>query len=134
MADKDEYLQIIEQNYETLTHLTKPNPGDYTEWCVTIIYYMALHYIHAYLAQKRKRHPASHANLTPEMQDPPLKNLYKTYRNLEDDSRDARYNGTKFSVDQIKNGSIRWFNAIQTSVSDWLKIPLSKQHDISILF
>lgn len=63
MPYKDKHLEIIKTNYNALVHLSNPDPSSYTDWCVTIIFYMALHYIQAYLAEAANEHPDSHALL-----------------------------------------------------------------------
>lgn len=134
MPSEHEHLQIIAQNHQALMHLSRPVPATHTEWCVVIIYYMAFHYINAYLARKHDEHPASHAMLTPWMGKIPLKDLYAAYRSLEDDSRGARYYGEKLSVKEINKSSLPRFNKIQASVMGWLKVPPAKSLDLSFLF
>jgi len=135
MASKEDHLHIVEHNHHALVHLAQPHPADYTDWCTVIIYYMALHYIHAYLAKRLDVHPSSHVTLQPLIQrTPSLKPLYMKYRHLEDDSRDARYYGKKFTLAEMGNGSLKWFHDIQGRIFHLLKMKDKKEHDLYPLF
>ena len=135
MPQTDKHFDIIEDNHSALAHLANPEPSKYTNWCVTIIFYMALHYIHAYLAKISNQHPDSHAALQPLIQkDSKLSPLYTKYRHLEDDSRKARYDGEKFTIPQMRNESIKWFKDIQSSIFSLLKIKNRQELDLYSLF
>ena len=99
MPNSIKHLSIIEQNYKTLVHLTQSVPSNYSDWCVTIIFYMALHYVHAFLSEELAEHPNDHQSLQSIIvSNTQLKAIYQKYRNLQDDSREARYNGEKFET------------------------------------
>ncbi len=135
MPQVDKHLDIIESNHKALAHLVEPDPSQYTDWCVTIIFYMALHYIHAYLAKTSNEHPDSHASLQPLIRnDPQIKPLYLKYRHLEDDSRKARYDGEMLTIPQLRNESLRWFKDIQSSVFRLLKLTNRQEFDLYSLF
>lgn len=135
MASKAEHLQIVAHNYRALVHLSQPDPAAYPDWCIVLMYYMALHYLHAYLAQKLDDHPSSHIVLQPLIQRiPALKPLYVKYRHLEDDSRDARYEGRQLTICELRNGSLRWFHDIQRSIAQLLKLPDHEVYNLSPLF
>ena len=135
MPQADKHFDIIEDNHSALAHLVDPDPSKYTNWCVTIIFYMALHYIHAYLAKISNEHPDSHVALQPLIQnDLKLRPLYTKYRHLEDDSRKARYDGEKFTIPQMRNESIKWFKDIQSSIFNLLKIKNRQELDLYSLF
>src|SRR3989338_4490869 len=104
MPSKNQHLQIVAQNYGALSKLSTSKPLDHTDWCVTIIFYMTLHYIHAYLGEKYNKHPTSHAATEPAINEhPELKMLYKKYRSLQDDSIKARYDGERLSIYQMRS-------------------------------
>ncbi len=135
MAQTDKHLKIVENNYEALSHLAYPDPSKYTDWCVTIVFYMALHYIHAYLAKKSNEHPDSHASLQPLIKnDPNIKPLYSKYRHLEDDSRKARYDGEIFTIKQMRDESLKWFSDIQNNILTLLNLTSRQQFDLYKLF
>jgi hypothetical protein len=91
---------------------------------------MALHYIHAHLATQNE-HPSAHIQLKPIIsKDQNLKSLYGKYRSLEDDSREARYIGKKFTVYEIRNGTLKWFRDIQSKILQLLKLNDEKPIDL----
>lgn len=135
MSTEEEHIKIVAQNYQALSHLASPTPANYTEWCTTVIYYMSLHYIHAYLAGKYNDHPSSHSDLQPKINsNSNLKSLYTKYRDLEDDSRKARYDGEKLSIYEMRNSVLKWFIDIQNKICNLLSIPAERKHDLYHLF
>ena len=135
MPNKNKHLQIVAQNYKVLSHLSKPNPSDYTDWCVTIVYYMALHFVHAYLAEKKDQHITIHSVLQKTIKDDPnLKSIYSDYRHLQDDSQDARYSGLKLSIYNMRNINLKSFKKIQNKIIRLLKISDANKHDLYPLF
>lgn len=134
MPSKEDHFSIIEHNHDVLKHLTQPVCSNYTDWCVTIIFYMALHFIHAYLA-KDDNHPSSHAdlqNIIPK--DLNLKPLYHKYKHLADDSRKARYDGTMLTVYEMRSQHLSWFKDIQTHVHTLVRTDSSNKYDLYPLF
>jgi len=134
MPDINKHLHIVNHNYEVLSHLSKPNPSNYTDWCVTLIFYMALHFIHAYLA-KKDEHITAHPNLQKRIQeDTNLKSMYANYRHLQDDSEEARYFGKKLSIYDMRNDAFKCFNMIQNKISGLLNLPDVNKYDLYTLF
>ncbi|MEE4355773.1 MAG: hypothetical protein V2I97_04840 [Desulfococcaceae bacterium] len=135
MPTKDKHLDIIDRNYKTLIHLSNPEPSDYTEWCIIIIYYMAFHYIQAYLDVNINEHPSSHAVLQNKIKDiNQLKPLYGKYRQLEDDSRKARYEGHDFTIYSIRSDNLKNFQEIQNMIFTLLNIQDRQKYDLYKLF
>lgn len=135
MPEKNQHLQIVAQNYEALSHLSKPNPSEYTDWCATIIFYMALHFVEAYLAEKKGRHTTIHKILLQEIiDDPNLKSIYHNYRHLKDDSETARYNGEKLTIYDMRNSTLKFYKKIQNKIIRLLQIPDTNKHDLYPLF
>ena len=133
MSVKKKHLEIVNDNFEALCHLSSPDPSDHTNWSTTIIFYMALHYIHAYLS-KKDDHPSNHDPLKQKINSlPELKPLYKKYRDLQIDSESARYFGKKLSTYQMRNETLKWFNDIQNKVCELLNISNNK-YDLYNLF
>jgi hypothetical protein len=133
VSGKKEHLDIINDNFETLCHLSSPNPSDHTNWSTTIIFYMALHYIHACLSIEDD-HPTSHKVLERINFHPNLKPLYQKYRQLKDDSEDARYRGGKLSVYDMRRGVLMWFRDIQDEICSILNIPQGNKYHVYDLF
>ncbi len=82
-AEHDEFLS---------TELNNP----FWDWAVTGIFYAALQYIEAYFAhQVHPLHPPTHVIRDSHIHgDPRLNPIYVDYRQLEDESRDARYDAS----------------------------------------
>jgi len=120
MPNKTDHLNIVRQDYSALKWLSQ-SVGQYTDWCTTIIFYMALHYIHAYLAQKNE-HPNSHYEIdTLIAKNTKIKKIRNKYRHLYDDSRQARYLGTKLSIYDMRSSILKYFNEIQQLICKLLK-------------
>ncbi len=72
------------------------------DWAVSGLFYSALHYVEAYLATKNV-HSGSHPVRDSHIQkDTVLKTVYKSYRELKDESRTARYDVVQFSPVDVK--------------------------------
>jgi hypothetical protein len=78
------------ENNEFLVE-TLENP--FWDWAVTGVFYAALHYIEAYFAGRVPAlHPPSHTIRDNHIHsDNTLRAIYVDYRQLEDESRNARY-------------------------------------------
>lgn len=135
MPGKKKHLEIVKLNYETLSHLSKPNCSEHTDWCVTIIFYMALHFVQAYLAEKKSKHITNHSTLQNEIRhDQNLRPIYKNYRHLQDDSENARYLGDKLPIYLMRSSTLQYFKIIQDKISTLIKISNSNKHDLYPLF
>lgn len=121
MPNKRNHLNIIKENFSALQLLSQSRE-EYTDWCVTIIFYMALHYIHAYLAGKGE-HPTSYEILEKLIEENRnLKRIYDKYYQLKDDSIQARYFGKKLKIYPIRNSVLVWFIDIQKIICELLNI------------
>jgi len=117
MSKKEQHFDLIDRNYRALSHLASPNASSYIDWCTTIIFYNALHYIHAYLADKENVHPASHANLDSIISNNNnLKPIYSKYRHLKDDSVDARYEGKILSIYILRQTVLKNYSDIKSKI------------------
>lgn len=135
MSEKEQHFDIIDHNYEALSHLTSPNASSYLDWCATIIFYMALHYIHAYLADKENMHPTSHPNLGNIISDNKnLRPIYDKYRHLKDDSEDARYLGTILTIYELRQTALKFYTDIEKKILQLLNIKNRPRHDLYNMF
>jgi len=135
MPNTKEHLSIIEHNYDVVKHLAKPDTQKFIDWSVTIIYYMAVHFVHAYLSKYSDHHPDSHIILQGAIRNTQqLKPIYDNYRQLEDDARRARYKGEKLSIYDIRRDTLKWFKDIQNHISKSLKADGCKIYDFYKLF
>jgi len=88
-------LQAV-SNAEISTRLETLGAND---WAVTTLFYSAVHWIDAYLEVGGQiRHPKDHGERYREIRGNGfLRGLYPAYRELDDRSRDARYECAAFS-------------------------------------
>jgi hypothetical protein len=135
MSDKDQHFNLVDHNYEALSHLSNPNASNYTDWCTTIIFYMTLHYIHAYLADKENIHPGNHTNLDSIIsKNVNLRPIYDKYRHLKDDSEDARYEGKILSIYQMRQSVLRYYSDIENKVLLLLGLKTRSSYNLYTLF
>jgi hypothetical protein len=73
------------------------------EWAITVKFYAALHYVQAYFASRSGRTPATHGRRATAIErDPLISGAYDDYRELEDISREARYDFSELRLDHLK--------------------------------
>lgn len=93
-----EYIQQAAHNLEFATYI-RNTKIDCLDWCATSLFYAAVHYVNAYLKHSNIPIPRRHSSPDPKQpgrsnivqQHPVLAAIYDPYRNLDDESRDARY-------------------------------------------
>ena len=135
MSNKEQHFNLVDHNYEALRHLSSPNASSYIDWCTTIIFYMALHYIHAYLADKENDHPSNHTNLDSIIsENARLRPIYHKYRHLKDDSEDARYEGKILSIYHLRQSVLKYYSEIENKVLQLLNLKTRPQYDLYLLF
>jgi hypothetical protein len=87
-------------------------------WAVTALFYSALHYVDAFLAERENAHPGDHGE-----RDRMIKANHTTdgvrnhYRRLQDKSRDARYNGGTFTPATIRTLFNSDFEVVKRAVN-----------------
>lgn len=87
MPTKEEHKAKAAHNEQFVSSLSTP----YWDWAVTGLFYAAVHYVMAYLATKNI-HPVLHQVRNSQVhRDPILNPLYVDYRELQNNSEDARY-------------------------------------------
>lgn len=92
------YLQQAAHNWEFAQDIRK-NKAQYLDWATTCLFYAAVHYINSYFVKFKIPIPRRHTSPDPKnpgrtnivQQDPQLSAIYPSYRHLDDESRDARY-------------------------------------------
>ena len=133
MASKDTHLSIIRHNYSCLEYLSI-RETEFIDWCVTIIFYMALHYLHAFF-DKKKLHPNGYNDLFRYIEeDVRIRRIVQKIKNLRDDSWSARYTGEKLSIYELRNSVLVWFNDIQDVIKNLLNIPENQTYNLHDLF
>lgn len=87
MPTKEEHRAKAVHNEQFVSSLATP----YWDWAVTGLFYAAVHYVMAYLAT-RNIHPVLHQVRNSQIhRDAILNPLYIDYRELQNNSEDARY-------------------------------------------
>jgi len=87
VATKDEHLAKAKHNEACVAALT----DTFWDWAVTGIFYTALHYMMAFLATKADHPPTHQVRISHIHRDRALKPIYVDYRELQNESEDARY-------------------------------------------
>lgn len=93
-----QYLQKAAHNLAFAQYI-RENKSDCLDWAATCLFYAAVHYVNAYLVKSSMPIPRRHTSSDPlnpgrtniVQQNPDLSKIYRPYRHLDDESRDARY-------------------------------------------
>ena len=92
-----DYMLQANHNAELASYLRREKTT-YLDWAATCLFYAAIHYVNAYLTHRDVPIPRRHrtqgglrgrSNIISA--DASLKTIYRAYRHLDDESRDARY-------------------------------------------
>lgn len=121
MPARDDHLKQARHNetfYATVDKLA------FKDWAITVLFYTGLHYIDAFLAQRRNIHPTIHKtrdNLVATVVE--LKPIFNDYSFLKNASFNARYMPpTRFTdrnVDDLEN---RHLAKIKTEIGRYLTV------------
>lgn len=85
-----------------LHHNLRTSP--FNEWGVTVLFYAAVHYVDAVLAQESGLHPTKHPDRnTGVAKSPTIGLIYSAYKDLYDRSKDARYTHITFPAGFLNN-------------------------------
>jgi hypothetical protein len=101
----DEYLEQAAHNSGFAQRIRDDLP-EYMDWSAACLFYSAVHYVNAYLAKQGipipRRHRGTEARKPGRtnivQSDPGLSRIYRYYRHLDDESRDARYELKKITT------------------------------------
>ncbi len=126
MSDVNRYFHLIEHNVKLLDLLTGECPQhleneDFSGWQVTVIFYISCIYIKAaccLFGINIQDHYALRKIINTEKD---FLSISKFYRHIEEASRDARYEGRKFSKDFIINTILPKFNTIRDCIINIIK-------------
>ena len=124
-ADAQPYLDLIEHDLEALGLLStaaqaKKPAVDVSDWQCTLVYYMACIYVKA-MGRTRGKDLQDHYQLKQWINTTSdLVPITKPYRKLEERSRDARYEGRKFTGDEL-NETFGWFAEVRDHLVALLK-------------
>ncbi len=102
MPDIVTHQQQVGHNRQVSTYLQLA--GDtFLDWVVTVMFYTALHLIDQVLAHNAGLHPRNHRQRHAAMsQQPALAPVYRDYRELEHQSWRSRYEGARFTAQEVQ--------------------------------
>ena len=114
MPTKQEHLDQANHNEQFYGSF---NRADYKDWAVTVLFYIALQYIDAFLATKGI-HPGKHDTRDNSIQRiSEIRSLWPHYRFMKDHSRTARYYPpTGFSMSDINSLETNHLQQIKVGV------------------
>ncbi|MEK6647416.1 MAG: hypothetical protein AABY84_12170 [Candidatus Firestonebacteria bacterium] len=131
MSNIPSYLKIIEHDFKLLDLLTGERPNhlkneDFSDWEITIMYYITCIYLKA-VCQLFDKDIQDHYTLKRQINTlPELIYISKSYRHLEEASRDARYEGRTFPHKYIIERLLPKFYSIRDCA-----VNLFKKYNIS---
>lgn len=99
MPTIQEHLRIAKNNETFSEYLI--SQGTYLEWAATGMFYAAIHYVEAILAKQNKHSGSHRMRDTAIANDPTLSGIYDEYSELKNDSIQARYQGTNFTLADV---------------------------------
>lgn len=106
----DKATHIAQANHNAAFWDTIDN-SVYSDWAVTVIFYQALQYVDALLAQMGNIHPGGHNDRERQIKNSPeLRPILNSYYRLKNRSRNARYHAARFAlgeVERCKNEDLR---------------------------
>ena len=102
MPAKDEHINWATHDRGFWTSIDLDRTS-FADWVVTGMFYESVHWIEAFLATK-SRHSKAHAERKTSIvsQKAELQPIWKDYRKLESDSRNARYNCYKHTAEEAR--------------------------------
>jgi len=100
---REEHLTKSRKN-EEFVNLIDTSTTVGIEWAITVKFYAALHYVQAYFASKGGANvPGTHSRRASAIEkDPFIAGAYDDYRELQDISREARYDFSNLQPGHVK--------------------------------
>lgn len=115
MGSLDEHITKARHNEEFIDSFNLDN-SPFLDWVVNGIFYAALHYLDSYFAT-RNMHPSDHKTRNSYIRSTNLNLvLWTAYRNLQTDSRSARYEKRCFSPEEIRQDILPLLNDIKNQL------------------
>ena len=122
MATPREHREKAVHN-ERFLQVRNVTTGEFIDWAVTVLFYSALHWMRALAAQEGYQ-IKSYQEEEKAFQDVPTfaqdQQAYACYRQLKDESRDARYEVKEFSAADFRDLQQNFFNPFKSFVTSKL--------------
>lgn len=126
--DTSSHIRKAERN-EQFYNSNNFNSSSFNEWGTVILFYSAMHYVDALLAQQsglppQRQHPTNHQIRNSVVANSlTLGCIYKDYKSLHDRSRDARYSDISFPYTVLNSLKTAHFEPIKSHVRTSLNLP-----------
>jgi hypothetical protein len=105
------------ERIESFLRAIESAASPYQEWRVVLCYYAALHYIDAFLTTHEPKTWDRHDDRLRQMERFPESRAIKTvYHQLQKLSREARYDGTPFTVRDVDQNVRPLFDAVRAAM------------------
>jgi hypothetical protein len=102
VPDIDSHRRQVDHNRETLAYLQVAGEA-HADWAVTVLFYTALHLIDQVLYHNGRINPRNHFQRHAAIaREPALIPIYPDYRELEHQSRRARYECARFTAEEVR--------------------------------
>ena len=90
-------------------------------WAVVAFGYSALHWVDAFLAHRLGVHPPDHTTRRKKLRENHTlrKFVYTSYRQVESDCRDARYEMHRFNRQEVSQ-TVKYLASIKSSIKKYL--------------
>lgn len=98
--DSGDHLDQARHNYRLYLHLQAE--GQFLDWAITLLFYTALHLVQAHAAQFGPWVPENHEERRAYIREQ-LNRLFYDYRDLEDRSRDMRYDLYPTTAEEVQS-------------------------------
>lgn len=104
LASEAEHIRQAEHNERFLESFDLPTTP-FLDWATTAIFYTAVHYVRAVAAHHRVTNISRHGEVDKLFATLPIlrqnPGVYDDYRQLKDDSRDARYDMRRLTLREV---------------------------------
>lgn len=128
MGDTSFHIKKAERN-EQFFQSNNLSASPFNEWGVVVLFYSAMHYADAMLAQEfgrssQYRHPGNHPQRNAGVaRSLTLGAIYNDYMDLYDRSIDARYTHIKFQTGYLNSLETKQFASVKHCVRTTLALP-----------
>lgn len=121
MENIDKYLELIKHNSKLLDLITGSRPEhltheDFSDWQVTIIFYISCIYLKAVCLLHNidiQDHHKLRETINTNQSLKELWEIAKYYRHIKESSRDARYEGRKFKKEYLTGRLLKEFYIVR---------------------
>jgi hypothetical protein len=111
---KEEHIRKIGENTIFLDSIDNAVVGA-LGWSITVLFYNALHYVEAYFVTRGHGFNNHFSRASAIQNDPVIRSLYADYRDLENLSREARYDVSYFNAGDMRHATSS-FELIEESI------------------